>query len=147
MYRDDLAATHARLESLQRELQDAKGQAAQDQQRIAMLTAQLAATKQALANGGAVAQPHAFPPFRSYPLAPRSSTVLTLGVLSLVICGMLGPMAWSMGTEELRRIDSGLTPPDGRSSAVAGRICGIVATCFLCLGLLMIMFVLVAAPR
>ena len=127
MYRDDLAATHARLESLQRELQSAKGQSAQDQQRIAMLTAQLAATNQALARAGGVQQPIPFP---SFPLAPRSSTVLTLGVLSLVVCGMLGPMAWSMGTEELRRIDSGLTPPHGRSSAVAGRICGIVATCF-----------------
>lgn len=145
MYRDDLAATHARLESLQRDLTTAQSQSVHDKQRIAMLTAQLQATQQALARAGALpSQPYSFP---SFPLAPRSSTVLTLGVLSLVLCTVLGPFAWSMGTEELRRIDSGLTPPHGRSTASAGRICGIVATCLLCFSLLMIMFVLVAAPR
>jgi hypothetical protein len=49
MYRDDLAATHARVEQLQRELALASSTAVHDQQRIAQLTAQLAAMQQALA--------------------------------------------------------------------------------------------------
>jgi ABC-type Na+ efflux pump permease subunit len=144
MYRDDLAATHARLDSLQRELASAQSQSVSDQQRIAMLTAQLQATQAALARIGSVAPAPAYP---SFPLPPRSGTVLTLGILSLVLCTVLGPFAWSMGTEELRRIESGLTAPHGRSTAVAGRICGIVATCLLCFSLLMVMFMLVVAPH
>ena len=142
MYRDDLAATHARLESLQHELGSARSQSIEDKQRIAMLTAQLDQTRAALARFG-----HAPAAYPSYPLPPRSNTVLVLGVLSLLMCTVMGPFAWSMGTEELRRIDSGLTAPHGRSTASAGRICGIVATCLLCFSLLMILFVLVAAPR
>jgi hypothetical protein len=63
------------------------------------------------------------------------------------MCTVLGPFAWSMGTEELRRIDMGLTPPHQRGSAAAGRVCGIVATCVMCFSLLMVMFVLLTAPR
>ena len=39
MYRDDLAATHARMEQLQRELSLASRQGVTDQQRIAALSA------------------------------------------------------------------------------------------------------------
>jgi len=41
----------------------------------------------------------------------------------------LGIVAWIMGNTELREIDAGLRPPDGRSMAQAGRICGIIGTC------------------
>jgi hypothetical protein len=145
VYRDDLAATHARLEAIERDLSTAQSQAVQDRQRIAMLTAELQGTRQAMARLNAASR---LPPYgQPFPLPPRSGTVLTLGVLSLVLCHILGPFAWSMGTEELRRIDNGLAPPHGRSSASAGRICGIVATCLLCFSLLMIMFLVLAAPR
>ena len=56
MYRDDLAAAHARLDQLQRELADASSQGVQDRQRIAALTAQLTAAREALARIG-VQQP------------------------------------------------------------------------------------------
>jgi hypothetical protein len=77
-------------------------------------------------------------------LPSRSGTILTLGILSLVICGILGPIAWSMGTEELRRIDSGETDPSQRGSVSAGRICGIIATAFMILSIVMILFVFLA---
>ncbi len=132
MYRDDLAATHARLDQLQRELSSASSQQVQDKQRIAQLSAQLAATQQALARiGGAMQQQQRLQHF-IYP--SRSTTVLTLGILSLVVCSVMGPIAWAMGNEEVRRMDSGQTPEDQRGSVSAGRICGIIASCMLMFG-------------
>src|SRR5689334_13201183 len=111
MYRDDLAATHARLEQLQRELAEAQSSQVNDQQRIAALTAQLAATQAALQRlGGAMR-------FGAYVIPPRGTTILVLGILSLVLCSLLGPVAWAMGNEELRRLDSGQVDPMSRNAA------------------------------
>ncbi|HEX7840530.1 MAG TPA: DUF4190 domain-containing protein [Kofleriaceae bacterium] len=136
MYRDDLVAAHARLEHLERDLADATSQVSQDQQRIAQLTAQLAAAREALARMGQVQAAPAFPGYAApqYIYPSRSSTVLVLGILSLVLCSVIGPIAWSMGNEELRRIENGQTPDFGRGSVVAGRVCGIVSTALLILG-------------
>ncbi len=132
MYRDDLAATHARVEQLQRELSSASSQQSQDKQRIAALTAQLAAMQQALARmGGAMQQYNYQQQYQSYAYHARGSTVLTLGILSLVLCSVMGPIAWAMGNEELRRIDSGQTSPDSRGAVSAGRICGIISSVLL----------------
>lgn len=79
-----------------------------------------------------------------YLMPSRASTILTLGILSLVICGIMGPIAWSMGTEELRRIDAGETDPTQRGTVTAGRICGIIATAFMILGLVMFLFMMLA---
>jgi len=127
MYRDDLAATHARVEQLQRELSSASSQQVQDKQRIAQLSAQLAAMQQALSRVGAMQQYQQV----QYTFPSRSSTVLTLGILSLVVCTVMGPIAWAMGNEELRRIDSGQTPGDQRGSVTAGRVCGIISSVIL----------------
>lgn len=149
MYRDDLAAAHARLQQLERELSDASSQGVQDQQRIAMLTAQLGAAREALAR---MSQAQAMPPMSAY--APpqymypsRATTVLVLGILSLTVCGLMGPIAWSMGTEELRRIDSGQTPEFSRGSAVAGRVCGIIGTALLILTGFMFLVFFAMVPR
>lgn len=145
MYRDDYAAAQARLDSVQRELDAAQSQAHQDKQQIAMLLAQLQAAREALARAGA-AMPQPYGGYPSYQFAPRSGAVLTLGILSLAVCSIMGPIAWSMGSEELRRIDSGMTSPQGRGSVQAGRICGIIATSFLILaGLFFLIGFLAAA--
>jgi len=68
-----------------------------------------------------------------YRYASRGTTVLVLGILSIMVCSIMGPIAWSMGGEELRRIAAGETSPMGQQSAFAGRICGIVATVMLAL--------------
>ena len=142
MYRDDLAAAHARLDQLQRELADASSQGVQDRQRIAALTAQLTAAREALARIG-VQQPVASAYGQStYLYASRAGAVLALGILSLVVCQFLGPIAWAIGNEELRRIDGGQVPPHTRSNVVAGRICGIIGTVTLILGGLGVLMVL-----
>jgi len=131
MYRDDLAATHARVEQLQRELDSTSSARNQDRQRIAQLSAQLASMQQALARAGGVRQAYQI---QSYIYPSRGGTILAFGILSLVVCSVLGPIAWAMGNEEMRRIDSGQAPEDGRSNATAGRICGIIASVMLMLG-------------
>ena len=69
---------------------------------------------------------------------PKATTILILGILSLVVCGILGPFAWSMGNRALREIDASQrtqAPLGGRSSVNAGRILGMIATILLVLGL------------
>lgn len=68
-------------------------------------------------------------------IAPRAGTILVLGILSLVVCSILGPIAWSMGNEELRRIDSGVVDPSTRSNASTGRVCGMISTILMIVGL------------
>ncbi|HEU0034361.1 MAG TPA: zinc-ribbon domain-containing protein [Kofleriaceae bacterium] len=80
-----------------------------------------------------------------YSLPSRSSTILTLGILALVVCGIMGPIAWAMGSEELRRIDEGLTDPTQRGTVVAGRVCGIVATVLMGVSLLFVVYVFAMA--
>lgn len=64
----------------------------------------------------------------------RGSTVLTLGILSLVlffftgIGGILGPIAWIMGHQDMNEIKAGRMDPEGESATNSGRICGIIAT-------------------
>jgi hypothetical protein len=70
--------------------------------------------------------------------------VLVLGILSLVVCGILGPFAWSMGNRALREIDASQltpTPLGGRETVNIGRILGMVATALLVLGVLAVVAV------
>ena len=69
---------------------------------------------------------YAYPQAYMYP--DRSGTIMVLGILSLLVCSVMGPIAWSMGNEELRRIDAGQAPPEGRSNASAGRVCGMISS-------------------
>jgi hypothetical protein len=62
--------------------------------------------------------------------------ILVLGILSLVCCGLLGPVAWIMGNNALREIDAGMGNPSDRGMVVAGRILGIIATVLMVLGIL-----------
>jgi len=63
----------------------------------------------------------------------RGVAILVLGILSIVlICGIgliFGPIAWIMGTNDLREIREGRMDPAGEGMTAAGRICGIVGTC------------------
>lgn len=64
----------------------------------------------------------------------RGTLILILGILSLVICGLLGPVAWVMGNADIKEIDAGRMDPEGRGTTQAGRIMGIVSTAFMILG-------------
>jgi TRAP-type C4-dicarboxylate transport system permease small subunit len=80
-----------------------------------------------------------------YPEQGQAVTVLVLGILSIVVCQLLGPFAWKLGNDELRGIAEGRRSPEGLSMAQAGRITGIIGTCLLALGVAFLLFFLVAA--
>ncbi len=72
--------------------------------------------------------------------------MLVLGILSLAVCGILGPIAWIKGNTALNEIKANPSVTySNRSSIVAGRICGMVASGFLILAALAVLLVIVAA--
>jgi hypothetical protein len=74
----------------------------------------------------------------------RGTLILVLGILGLVLCAPLGIAAWIMGQGDLKQMDAGQMDPSGRSLTNAGRICGIIATILLALGIIvfLVMFAL-----
>ncbi|MBE1593224.1 DUF4190 domain-containing protein [Nonomuraea angiospora] len=72
------------------------------------------------------------PPPQSH---PQGTTILVLGILSLVVCSFIGPFAWSMGTRALREIDESGYYYENRGMVQAGRICGIVSSVLMMIGL------------
>ncbi|HEX3930053.1 MAG TPA: DUF4190 domain-containing protein [Nocardioides sp.] len=69
------------------------------------------------------------------PNHPQATTVLVLGVLGIVVCGLVGPFAWGIGNTVVREIDSSGGRWGGRTEACVGRILGIVSTALLVLSL------------
>ena len=49
-----------------------------------------------------------------------------MGILSWVLCFILGIIAWSMGNSDLREIKAGRMDPAGKGSTEAGRILGMI---------------------
>ncbi len=54
--------------------------------------------------------------------------MLVLGILGLVLCQVLGVVAWVKGNRVIAEIDRSGGRYGARSAANAGRICGMVAT-------------------
>lgn len=76
-------------------------------------------------------QPPYLPRYQVIPDHPQATTVLVLGILGLVLCGVIAPFAWSMGNRVQAEIDASHGATGGRSSANAGRIMGIIGTVLL----------------
>jgi hypothetical protein len=59
------------------------------------------------------------PPPPPPPLPPQSksnaTTALVLGILSVVCCQILGPVAWYLGNKELQAIKAGSAPITGEA--------------------------------
>jgi hypothetical protein len=65
---------------------------------------------------------------RRFQVEHRGALVLTLGILSLVICGIMGPIAWVMGNNDLAAMRAGRMDQSGEGITQAGRICGIIGS-------------------
>lgn len=136
-YRDDHKAALDRAAALESELGGLRQAHDSDRQRIAALEAQLAASR------AHVARMAAYGPEAS--LLPSSANqVLVMGILGISLCQILGPVAWSMANQELRRIDAGEADPTRRGTVQAGRVLGIVSTVLLGLSVLWMLVVLLA---
>jgi hypothetical protein len=87
------------------------------------------------------------------PIDPRhfrehgdGTTVLVLGILGVVVCGILGPIAWAKGNRVRREMDAqpGVEWTN-RGLVTAGWICGIVSTAILLLQVGIVMIVIAVA--
>lgn len=74
---------------------------------------------------------------------PQGTTILVLGILSLICCGLLGPVAWIMGNSAIKEIDANPSAYSNRGSVQAGRIIGIIATVLLILGIAFYAFAII----
>ena len=70
----------------------------------------------------------------------RGTTILALGLLSLLLCGFFGPVVWLMGSHDLREMEQGTLAPSGRALTQAGMYLGIVGTA---VGVVQVLWVLV----
>jgi hypothetical protein len=66
----------------------------------------------------------------------RGTLILVLGILGLVVCAPLGIAAWIMGSGDLKQMDAGTMDPSGRGNTQAGKICGIIGTILLIIGVI-----------
>jgi uncharacterized membrane protein YjgN (DUF898 family) len=83
--------------------------------------------------------PYGAPPYGvGGPDHPQATLVLILGIVGIVVCGVAAPFAWVMGNRVVREIDASNGQVGGRSQAQAGRICGIIGTGLIALGLLIL---------
>ena len=75
----------------------------------------------------------------------RGTLILVLGILGLVVCGPLGIVAWVMGSGDLKEIDAGTMDPAGRGTTLAGKICGMIATILMIVGVIIAILVVAFA--
>ena len=87
-------------------------------------------------------EPYPFP--ARYAKPHRANTVLVFGILGLVVCPVLGIVAWVMGNNDLREMDAGVMDPFGRDTTKTGRILGIVGTILAVASLGMFLLILLA---
>ena len=72
---------------------------------------------------------------------PQGTTILVLGILSLVVCGILGPFAWSMGNKAMSQVRfSGYTYSNA-GFIRAGRLLAIIATCLIVLWVIAVLVI------
>ena len=83
--------------------------------------------------------PPGYPAYQRPPKHPQAVTVLVLGILGIVVCGLIGPFAWTMGNRVVSEIEASGGRWDGQTEATIGRILGIVATALLALSVLLIL--------
>ena len=62
------------------------------------------------------------------PRHPQATTVLVLGILGIVACGVLAPIAWYMGSKAMAEIDATPGAYSGEGEVRTGRILGIVGS-------------------
>lgn len=63
--------------------------------------------------------------------ADGAVAALILGIVGIVLCQILAPFAWAMGSKAQRLVDASGGTLGGRGEATAGKILGIIGTVFL----------------
>lgn len=69
----------------------------------------------------------------------KAVMAVVFGVLGIICCGLLAPVAWYLANEELKSIDAGRLSEANRGMAQVAKILGIIGTILLVLGLLWVL--------
>ncbi|MGN2641984.1 DUF4190 domain-containing protein [Nocardia takedensis] len=72
---------------------------------------------------------------------PNATAVLFLGALSVLCCGILGPVAWALGRRALDQIEESGGAYGGRAQVLVGYVLGVVGTVLMIV--MAILFVLI----
>jgi hypothetical protein len=87
--------------------------------------------------GGTAAPP---PPALPAKASGKATTALILGILGILCCSIVAPVAWVLGSQELKDIAAGRSSAAGEGLAKAGKILGIIGTVLLILGRVWVVF-------
>jgi hypothetical protein len=79
---------------------------------------------------------------RSPENAPGAVPALVLGILGIVLCPLLGPLAWAYGRKGEQAVDASGGVLPGRGLATAGKILGMVGTALIVLLLVALLFLI-----
>jgi hypothetical protein len=71
----------------------------------------------------------------------RGGAILALGIISIVVCFITGIIAWVMGSNDLKEMDTGMRDKTGYSLTKAGMICGIIGVVLSVLSIFWLVFV------
>lgn len=85
-------------------------------------------------------QPPSPPASSALPRSSQATLTLILGILSVLCCYILGPVAWYLGKSDLDRIKAGQLSSQDEGIAKAGMILGIIGTILLALTILWMIF-------
>lgn len=82
------------------------------------------------------------------PMPPRedggATASMILGILGLLLCGLLSPIALFMGISARRRIQESGGYLGGDGQATAGIVMGAIGTAIIALGVLIVVFAIIA---
>ncbi|BDT84682.1 DUF4190 domain-containing protein [Nocardia cyriacigeorgica] len=73
---------------------------------------------------------------------PRATLVLVLGAVSLMCCGVLGPVAWALGKQALDQINDSHGALSGRAQVMVGYILGVIGTIMMIIWALLFLLIL-----
>lgn len=78
-----------------------------------------------------------FPQGQPYQYPDRSTLILVLGILGIVLCQLCAPFAWIMGKNDLAKMAAGTMDPANQGITKGGMICGIIGTVLLAISLVL----------
>lgn len=73
----------------------------------------------------------------------RGGLMLALGIISIVVCPVVGIAAWVMASNDMRAIEEGRMDPEGKQFTQVGKILGIVGTILFAIQMLVVLFYIV----
>ncbi|MFR9771296.1 DUF4190 domain-containing protein [Nocardia sp. SC052] len=72
---------------------------------------------------------------------PNATAVLFLGAASVLCCGVLGPVAWTLGRRALDQIEESGGAYGGRAQVVVGYVLGVIGTVLMIVFALLFLFI------